>query len=98
MLGLNPEQLARRAVLAGAYDTALQEADLILEVASDNAIAWIVGLLAADRMRDESRFLSLLNRAPLATIGKDDILRDLLLDLVQSRAAVGLVLDSPNLR
>ena len=55
MLGLNPEQLARRAVLAGAYDTALQEADLILEVASDNAIAWIVGLLAADRMRDESR-------------------------------------------
>ena len=85
-LGLNPLQLAMRALREGSYGVALNETELILSVDSSQSSAWIVGLLAADRCRYSVRFEALLRRAPNSMPSADPTLQALLLDLVQSRA------------
>ena len=88
LLGINPNQLAERAMSSGSYAIALSEADMILNVDDDNTFAWIVGLVAADRIGDGDKYLALLRRAPSTPIGKNDLLQAWLLDLVRCRAAV----------
>jgi Tfp pilus assembly protein PilF len=85
-LGINPMQLAMRAFSEGSYGVALNQAELILSVDSSQSSAWIVGLLAADRCRDNVRFEALLRRASNSMPSADPTLQALLLDLVQSRA------------
>ncbi len=84
-LGVNPVQLAHRALLSGSYEIAWSQADMILNIDSTNASAWIVGLVAADRLGDSRRYLSMLRRAPRVTAPVEESLRSLLFDLVQNR-------------
>jgi len=91
LLGLNPERLALRALIEGAYNVVLDEVELLLAVDSDNASAWIVGLVAADRSRDDARFNSLLARCPKASVLSNDRYRDLLVELVGNRATLDAV-------
>ena len=94
LLGLNPEQLALRALIEGAYNVALDEVELLLAVDSNNASAWIVGLVAADRNRDDARFNSLLVRCPKAPVPSNARYRDLLVELVGNRATLDAVSSS----
>jgi hypothetical protein len=90
LLGVNPVQLARRALLSGAYEIAWSQADMILNIDSTNASAWIVGLAAADRLGDSRRYLSMLHRAPRVTVAVEESLRSLLFDLVQNRVTTSI--------
>ncbi len=94
LLGINPQQLARRALIEGAYGVVLNEVELILALDSNNISAWIMGLLAADRSRDDVRFSAILSRVPESTMSADDTLQNLLIELVRWRAAV----EAQNLR
>jgi hypothetical protein len=87
-LGLNPEQLALRALIEGAYNVVLDEAELLLAVDSNNASAWILGLVAADRGRDDDRFKSLLARSPKGSISTDAKYHDFLVELIGNRVAL----------
>ena len=87
LLGINPNQLAERALSSGSYAIALSEADLILNVDDTNALAWIVGLVAADRIGDGDKYAALLRRAPSTPIGDDKLLQAWLLDLLGCRVA-----------
>jgi hypothetical protein len=88
LLGLNPEQLALRALIEGSYNVVFDEVELLLAVDSSNASAWILGLVAADRHRDDARFNSLLVRSPKATISPDSAFQDLLVELIGNRATL----------
>ncbi len=87
-LGLNPEQLAARALIEGSYSVVLDQVELLLAVDSNNASAWILGLVAADRSHDDVRFHSLLARSPKASIPSDAIFRDYLVELIGNRVSL----------
>ena len=84
-LGLNPQQMAERALSRGAFSVAAAQSELLLAVNPENSAAWVVGLVAADQLMQSERVAMLLAHLPTQPLDTQSPLVNSLVELLKRR-------------